>query len=138
MVNHHTKNKGDLGVLKAQVALSEQGYTILIPLSEHQSFDIVAYKDGIFKRVQVKFRQMRKDGTIEIPFKSSWSDSKGVHTRKADKSSVDVYAIYCPDTDQCYFLDPHAFGDVVTLRVNTPKNSQSKKIHFASDFLRVP
>lgn len=137
-MKHHTKNKGDLGVLKAQVALSEQGYTILIPLSEHQSFDIVAYKDSIFKRVQAKYRCLRKDGTLEIPFKSSWSDSNGVHTRKADKSAIDLYVIYCPDTDQCYFLDPHVFGDVVILRVNAPKNNQTKGIHLASDFLRVP
>ena len=32
---HHTKYKGDLGVLKAQVDLFEQGFTILSPMTEH-------------------------------------------------------------------------------------------------------
>ena len=41
MFVHHTKEKGDLGVLKAQVDLNQQGYQILIPLTEHAPFDIV-------------------------------------------------------------------------------------------------
>ena len=35
---HHTKDKGDLGVLKAQIDLLEQGITILNPLTEHSDF----------------------------------------------------------------------------------------------------
>jgi len=36
MVNlkHHTKEKGDLGVLKAQADIAEQGFKIFVPLSE--------------------------------------------------------------------------------------------------------
>jgi hypothetical protein len=32
---HHTKDKGDLGVLKAQIDLFEQGFTLFVPLTEH-------------------------------------------------------------------------------------------------------
>ncbi len=53
---HPTKNKGDLGVLKAQADLCTKGYLVLIPLSEHSLFDLVAYKDRDFLRIQVKFR----------------------------------------------------------------------------------
>jgi len=56
MASHHTKDKGDLGVLKAQIDLFEQGFTIFVPLTEHCPFDLVAYKDGEFRRVQVKYR----------------------------------------------------------------------------------
>jgi len=51
MASHHTKDKGDLGVLKAQIDLFEQGFTIFVPLTEHCPFDLVAYKDGEFRRV---------------------------------------------------------------------------------------
>jgi hypothetical protein len=47
LIEHHTKVKGDLGVLKAQVSLYEQGYLILQPVTEHAPFDLVAYKDGV-------------------------------------------------------------------------------------------
>ena len=42
---HHTKQKGDLGVLKAQLDLFEQGFILLNPMTEHAPFDLVAYKD---------------------------------------------------------------------------------------------
>ncbi len=51
---HHTKEQGDLGVLKAQIDLFEQGFTILLPLTEHSPFDLAAYRKGEFRRVQVK------------------------------------------------------------------------------------
>ncbi|HZF39634.1 MAG TPA: group I intron-associated PD-(D/E)XK endonuclease [Blastocatellia bacterium] len=43
---HHTKNKGDLGVAKAHCDLIEKGYIVLIPSTEHAPFDLVAY-DGM-------------------------------------------------------------------------------------------
>ncbi len=53
-MRRHTKDKGDLGVLKAQVSLYEQGHCILLPLTEHAPFDLLVYKDNDFRRVQVK------------------------------------------------------------------------------------
>lgn len=69
MKKHHTKEKGDLGVLKAQLSLFEQGYLILQPVTEHAPFDLVAYKDNAFKRVQVKYKSLDKSVTLraEIP-----------------------------------------------------------------------
>ena len=110
---HHTKQKGDLGVLKAQVDLFEQGYAILAPLTEHSPFDLVAYRDGEFRRVQVKYR-------------------------KLDKDEVDLYCVYCPDTDECYYLNPKEFGSNATLRVEAPKNGQMKNVKFAADYRRAP
>ena len=59
MASHHTKDKGDLGVLKAQIDLFEQG-----------------------------------------------ADKNGTHTSPIDKNEVDIYCVYCPDTDECYYLRP--------------------------------
>jgi hypothetical protein len=137
-VSHHTKHKGDLGVLKAQVDLFEQGFTILAPLTEHAPFDLVAYKNGEFRRVQVKYRQLDRFGKMDIKFSTCWTDRQGTHTVPVDKTEVDLYCIYCPDTDECYYLNPMDFGLNVTLRVETPKNGQRKHIKFASDYRRAP
>jgi len=40
-----TPRKGDLGVLKAQLDLFEQGFTILNPVTEHAALHLVAYRD---------------------------------------------------------------------------------------------
>ena len=138
MASHHTKTKGDLGVLKAQVDLFEQGFTICIPQTEHSPFDLVAYKDGKFRRVQVKYRALDDTGALMVKFTTCWADRQGTHTSPIDKNEVDLYCIYCPETDQCYYLDPKKFGSNASLRVKTPKNSQVKRVNFAADFRRAP
>jgi len=138
MASHHTKDKGDLGVLKAQVDLFEQGFTVLVPQTEHCPFDVVAYKDGRFERVQVKYRALDRFGKLDVKFSTCWTDKRGTHTSPVDKNEVDIYCIYCPDTDECYYLRPEEFGSNASLRVEAPKNSQQKRVNFAADFRRVP
>ena len=136
--SHHTKAKGDLGVLKAQVDLFEQGFTICLPQTEHSPFDLAVYRDGEFQRVQVKYRKLDKYGALHVKFSTCWTDRHGTHTVPIDKNEVDFYCVYCPDTDECYYLEPARFGSSATLRVRTPKNSQAKNVNFASDYRRAP
>jgi hypothetical protein len=138
MFKHHTKDKGDLGVLKVKLDVHQQGYMILNPETEHAPFDLVIYKDSVFKTVQVKYRALSRNGTLQIPFRSNYSYSKGTVSKSIDKSKIDVFAVYCPETDMCYYFDPGLFGESVTLRVNTPLNNQSAYVHKAEDFRKVP
>jgi len=131
---HHTKHKGDLGVLKAQVDLYNQGYMILTPQTEHAPFDLVAYSEKKFIRVQVKYRELNKNGVLEIRFRSSYSDSKNVHCKPVDKNEIDLYCVYCPQTDECYYFSPAYFGNSINLRIEEPKNCQSIGVHMAKDF----
>jgi hypothetical protein len=134
---HHTKNKGDFAVLKSQVDLHSKGYSILTPQSEHEPFDLVAYKEGKFLRVQVKYREV-KNGKITVNFSTSWADKNGAHTQPYDKNEIDLFCIYCPDTDMCYYLNPNRFNKHVCLRVNNPKGHFQKNMNMASDFTEVP
>jgi len=138
MVLHHTKDKGDLGVLKAQIDLFEQGFTIFVPLTEHCPFDLVAYRRGRFRRVQVQYRAMARFGQVDVRFSTCWNDKHGTHTRPIDKSEVDLYCVGCPETDECCYLDPEKFGSNASLRVKAPKNNQETKVNLASDFRGVP
>jgi hypothetical protein len=138
MIFHHTKNKGDLGVLKVKLDLFQQDFLILVPETEHSPFDLVIYKGGIFKTVQVKFRNLTKNGILEIPFRSSYSTSRGVKTKPVDKAQINIYAVYCPQTDACYYFNPKHFNKSITLRVKTSLNNQKLKIHSADNFRKVP
>jgi len=135
---HHTKEKGDLGVLKAQADLHQQGYQILIPLTEHAPFDLVIYKNGEFKRVQVKYKSVDRNGALQIFFRTCWTDKKGTHLRPIDKKEIDLFCVYCPDTDECYYFNPNRFNKSISLRVIAPKNNQGKLVKIAADFRRVP
>lgn len=136
---HHTKNKGDIGSLKARVRLAELGFTILIPISEHEVFDFVVYKDSQFTRVQAKYRSL-ENGVVTVPLKTSWADRHGSHIKYLDKEEIDLMTIYCPDTEDVYFVNPSQFENknAISLRVEPPKNNQRKNVLFAKDFLSVP
>ena len=138
MFTHHTKNKGDLGVLKAKVDLYEQGFLILNPETEHAPFDLVIYKDNIFKTVQVKYRSLKKNGTLEVAFRNTYNDANGRKVKPVDKTHIDIYAVYCPETDVCYYFNPKLFNKSITLRVSTPLNQQQRNIHHCSEFRKVP
>ncbi len=138
MQPHHTKDKGDLGVAHAIADLADQGFVVLTALCEHAPFDLVAYREGAFVRVQVKYRALSSSGTIEVQFKSSWSDSKGTYVRPLDKQEVDVVCIYCPNTGACYYVDPKRFARSVSLRVTPSRNRQERNVQWAERFRTVP
>lgn len=134
---HHTKNKGDLGVLYAQLDLAKKGWTVLLPLTEHAAFDLVAYRDGRFLRVQVKYRAA-VNGVVIAPMKTCWADRHGVHSVPIDRSSIDLMCLYCPDTESCYYVDPRIVRGHVGLRLQPPRNSQVKHVRYAADFTEIP
>lgn len=136
-MKHHTKEKGDLAVAKIISNLSEKGFKILVPLSEHLPFDLVAYKDNKFYKVQVKFSSIKRGGIV-VRFYGSWADKNGTHHSKVDKNLVDLFAVYCPDNDKCYYLLPESFKDMaIFLRTEKTKNHQSSGINLADDYLEL-
>ena len=120
---HHTKNKGDLGVAKAHADLVGQGFVVLFPTTEHAPFDLVAYADGRFHRLQVKYRSASR-GALTVHFRSVWADRKGTHTAPMDKAAIDLVCVYFPDTDECYYIRPTGHAASVTLRIAPARNGQ--------------
>ena len=136
-MHHHTKDKGDLAVAKAHADLASKGYLALFSATEHAPFDLVAYRDGTFRRVQVKYRAM-KNGAIEVDFRSGWTDRHGVHKIMLDKSGVELFCVFCPDTGECYYIKPSDHGQSAKLRIRPSRNGQRIGVLDAGDFLRVP
>ena len=134
---HHTKDKGDLGVAKAYADMVAQGWLMLMPTTEHAPFDLVAYRDGEFRRIQVKYRSGRA-GMLIVDFRSGWSDRHGVHKLPIDKAAIDLVCIYCPETDQCYYLDPTQHRLSVTLRLTPTRNNQVAGVLNAADYRKMP
>ena len=134
---HHTKDKGDLAVAKVQADLIERGATVLLPLTEHAPFDLVAYMGAEFYRVQVKYRSVSK-GCVNVVFKSTWADRHGIHHRPVPMDAVDVIAIYCPATAATYYLNRRDFRTSVNVRIEPAKNNQASNILAASSCLAFP
>lgn len=133
MAGHHTKDKGDLGVAKAHADLVGKGFIVLFPATERAPFDLVAYAAGRFHRIQVKYRSA-KSGAVIVKFRSMWADRNGTHIVPTDKDAIDAVCIYCPDTDECYYVRPVMHGASVTLRITPSRNGQQAGVLDAAAF----
>lgn len=139
MASHHTKDKGDLGVVMVIADLVRHGVDVYVPLSEHQPSDLIAAdRRGRIARVQVKYRTLERTGIVSIDFRNTYSDSHGVHSKLADHSQFDCYAVYCPQTEKVYYLRiddiPKESKQYVSLRIVPTANNQKKKVIMASDY----
>ena len=122
---HHTKDKGDLGLVKVISDLTEQGFKILTPFSEHLPFDLVAFspKSNKLYKVQVKFKKMTK-GVVTVPLRTSFLSQEGSVSKRYKLDDFDVLAVYCPDIKSCAYLTSNETGhlsNTATLRVEPPK-----------------
>ena len=143
---HHTKDKGDLGLVKAISDLTEKGFSILTPISEHLPFDFVAYDSDSTKlyRVQAKYSSIR-NGQIQVRLKTSYNSRKGCVSTRYEIGSFDVLSVYCPETNSVYYIDEaetRQNSTTLTLRVDDPKPSNNgaicSKIRYANNYLDFP
>jgi hypothetical protein len=124
-------------VAKVHADLASKGFTVLFPATEHAPFDLVAYAGGEFHRIQLKYRSARS-GAVVVKFLSMWADRNGTRTAPIDKSAIDAVCVYCPETDQCYYLRAGAHGASVTLRIAPSKNGQHVGVLDAAAFREMP
>lgn len=134
-MRHHTKDKGDSGLGFVIADLLANGVQVALPISEHLPFDCIAIaEDGKLCRLSVKYRKKDKKGKIEVRHRSIWSDSNGTHFAKHDKTEYDASAVFCPDTQRCYYITNEETASGFTMRIDKPQNGQTKGIRFAEDY----
>ena len=134
---HHTKLKGDIGLSKVIADLATKGYVPCVPLSEHQPYDLVAVlPSGKTVRIQVKYASLKKNGTIEMKFKTSWADKKGNHAKYYQESDFDYHAVYCPEKETVLYI-PNDAECPTSIRFEETANNQSKNVKWANDFLDI-
>lgn len=132
---HLKKHKGDIGVTQVIAKLTELGWCVGIPISEHQKYDLFAEKNGITHTVQVRYTTP-KDDSIKVKLCNSWSDKNGVHTNERQKGDYTLLAIYVPSIDVFFVTDNELGknGRMINLRIGPSKNNQTKGIRLAEDY----
>lgn len=124
MNTHHTKLKGDTAVSYAIYDLTNRGYYVFLPVSEHCPFDLVCSDGSKCFRIQVKFRT---EGTI--PLRNIWNDKKGTHAVKIDTTAFDFFALF-DGYKICY---PPSSMVGKTIRFELP--STFSEFHWYEDYL---
>lgn len=125
MNRHHTKEKGDIGNLKIMADLASKGLKVLVPLSEHLPFDLVAYNqdNNMLYKVQCKYKKVAA-GKIAVSLRTSYATKDGSFSNRYQEDSFDILAVYCPDIDKVFYIKGSELTNlkaVVTFRTDAPK-----------------
>ena len=126
-----TYEKGAIGEHRVVADLISKGYRVHKPLSESLPYDLVVSIKGFFFKIQVKYVTL-KSGYIE-------TSPRSINSRKKYSVNIDfdMLAIFCPDTQECYYVWRNEFEGSIRLRFRKPKNNQGKGVHLAKDYTEI-
>lgn len=90
----NTKKQGDIGLGIAIGWFSEKGYTVSIPLTDSQDYDLVVDINNVLNRVQVKTTNYKRKGNfcVSLTVKGGNRSATG-RIKKLDKDLVDLFWI---------------------------------------------
>jgi len=133
---HIKKHKGDVGLTCAMAELTKQEINVSIPISEHLKYDLIAEKDGVLKRVQVRHAKAI-NGSMSVKLRSIWSNRAGNHVVVRKKGDFDILAAYCPETGKTYFIDDASFDceSTITFRIASVRESGGGISRMSEDFV---
>lgn len=111
----NTRQKGAVGVAKAIAYFADQGYVVLIPVSESQRYDLVIEKDNVLQRVEVKSSRHKqpKSPSYSVHLKTCGGRQKTTYLSPDD---CDLVFIHVEDGRQYLFpVEVLAGKDKLTL-----------------------
>ena len=101
--------QGDLALLAAAHQLAKHGYTICIPLTDNQPYDLVIEKNKQLQRVQVKSTSRHDKGDPSRPFvvelRRKRHNSKTTKTHLYDIDAADLLVVVTSHEE--YYLIPN-------------------------------
>lgn len=126
----HTKSKGGIAEMYVAAALAEKGWKVLLPFGENHRFDLAAYNNGKFIRIQVKY-VTPKNGKLEVRCASSNNWAILNYTPE----EIDAIAAFNPVSKEVYFIPVSEINhSAFSLRITPAKNNQKQNIHNAGDY----
>jgi hypothetical protein len=131
----NTSLTGEVSRTQIIAALTFQGKTVLVPLGDHQRYDLVVEDGGRFLRVQCKTGRFAHGAVVFYPCSIDSRSKQGGCVRKGYRGEVDFFGVYCPELKTSYLVPVgHASATGCYLRIDPPKNGQKKRIRWATDY----
>jgi hypothetical protein len=132
-LSNHPVDVGQRSEAAVLASFVKLGLRVLTPFGTNHRYDFVLDLGSRFVRVQCKTGRLR-GGAIKFSARSIRSNRRGNYCRPY-LEEIDLFAIYCPDTEAVYALPvEEATSSVGTLRVDPPANGQARGIRWAADF----
>jgi hypothetical protein len=129
----HSKNKGNIGFSSAVLELQLQDFNVFSEIGDLSKVDIIAEKNGILKKIQVKYSAI-KNGKIKANLIKSGPNGYSYTYKDTD---VDWFAVYCPDNKTVYWISMQEMKHIVSLlsiRILPTKNNQKCNVNLASNY----
>lgn len=116
--HRNTKKQGDVGLGVAIGWFSSAGYTVSIPLTDSQDYDLIVDLDGKLQRVQVKTTTYKRRGCYQVSLTVKGGNRSAIgKLKKFDTSSVDLIFVMTAD-DGIYVIPSKNLGQSITLNAN--------------------
>jgi hypothetical protein len=131
----NTKAKGELteGIILAE--LLRQGYAVSLPFGDNQRYDLIIDDGRRLWKAQCKTGHL-VNGCVSFQVSSKNGFTK---QRKAYHGQVDIFFVYCPETNTVYRIPPEITGkNERRLRVTSNRGGAVSRIKWAKDFLVCP
>lgn len=94
--------KGVIGLVKVVADLVSNQYEVFTPTSDASPVDLVVADSSMnLRRIQVKYREPTEDAKVLVVSLDSVVNGRRV---PVNLSLIDVWAIYCPQTEQVYYI----------------------------------
>ena len=101
----NSKKQGDVGMCYAIAYYSRLGWTVSIPITDSQDYDLlVENTDNNILKVQVKtIRYLTEGGTYQVSLKTCGGNKSGQTIKKMDKNYIDLVFVLVDD-GSCYSI----------------------------------
>jgi hypothetical protein len=137
-----SRKKGDIAEKLFELECIKRDIDVYKPVSSGGRVDYLACIDGEYKKVQIKYISTYKD-KILISFTKNQNgrkDSEGRQLyKKYNSDEIDLFLVYCPDTNEWYSIPMKlaaTYGGLSLNTVTTPKkNNQTKGVRYSQDYI---
>jgi prevent-host-death family protein len=129
-------DKGNAAELAIAAEAARLGLSVLMPITEHERFDLVLGIAGRLFRVQCKWASRRGE-VIQVRLRSSYhSPTRGYVVKTYAPEEIDLVAVHCGDLNCSYLLPVELFAgrSTVYLRLGPARNNQRASVHFAARY----
>ena len=99
-----TQTKGDWAELRVASAIRRLDYTVLVPFTESEQYDLGVDTGDRFIRVQVKYAKLQDNDTIKVSCLGTNSSKTGNNTTFYTEDQIDGIAAFCGDLEQCFWI----------------------------------
>jgi prevent-host-death family protein len=127
--------KGNVAELAIAKEAASLGLSVLMPITEHERYDLALGVGGRLLRVQCKWAN-RKGDVIAVHLASTRRGGNGYIRRNYSPSEIDAVGVYCADIDRCFLIPISVIAGqwAIQLRLAPTRNGQRAALHFADDY----